>query len=69
MKVKRKGPPRTGAKGIPRQKECSEVIKEPHVDSLTKRKTWDTDTEMVDCEGDQKRSCFGDGNFVLSDEK
>lgn len=69
IKAKRKSGPRPLSKNLTRQKEVVEETKELHADSHTKRKTWDIDTKMMECDGEQKRSCSGYGIFLSSDDK
>lgn len=69
VKIKRKGGPRSNAKALTQQNVCSSTHNVPLSDPLSKRKLWDTDTEMVDYEGEQKISCSGTGILVFSDDK
>ncbi|CAO2822706.1 unnamed protein product [Amaranthus hypochondriacus] len=67
FKAKRKSGPRPLSKNKTKQVAGVEENNVHNVDTHTKRKTWDTDTEMLDCDGDMKRSCSGYGIFFSSD--
>lgn len=68
IKARRKSGPRPSQKCVSKQENVAEVTTVSQAESHSKRKTWDTDTEMLDCDGDQKRSCSGYGIFLASDD-
>ena len=69
LKFKRKGGSRNVPKRPPQQQILLAAIDVPHVELVMKRKTWDNDIEMVDSNGDQKRSCSGNGIYLFPIEE
>lgn len=68
VRVKRKGPSKAITSCTPQHKDNTDETKEPNAEIVTKRKTWDTDIEMVDCLGEQKRTCSGQGILLCSND-